>query len=100
MDDFPTKIADLLESTARKIRAMTVDRVRGVAKWLALGIVLATLAMLLAIFLLVGVFRLLTELVGSDRTAYAALGGLFVVAGAFLWGRRTKKSPQEAPEND
>ena len=99
MDDFPTKIAELLESIAVKIRSMTVDRVRGAAKWIALGLIIATLALLLVIFLLVGVFRLLGELIGV-RTAYATIGGLFVIVGAFLWSMRIRKSPKEALDND
>lgn len=99
MDDFPTKIADTLEGVALKIRAMTVDRVRGVAKWAALGLLIATLVGLAVIFLLIGVFRLLGELIGV-RATYAALGGLFVVAGAFLWGMRIPKKPKEASENE
>ena len=73
MDDFPTKIAELLETIAVKIRALTVDRVRGATKWIALGVIIATLALLLVIFLVVGVSRLLGELIGV-RTAYATIG--------------------------
>ena len=87
MDDFPVKIADLLETFATRVRAMTVDRVRGWAVWAAVGIVLATLGLLLAIFLVVGLFRLLAELVGTEP-AYLILGGLFVVVGMFLWSKR------------
>jgi uncharacterized membrane protein len=97
MDDFPTKIADFLESTAQKIRAMTVDKVRGVAKWTALGLILAVLAFLLILFLFIGIFRLLGELIGV-KTTYAAVGGLFVVVGAFLWSKRIPKSDTESDD--
>lgn len=87
MDDFPTKVADLLESIATRVRSMTVDRVAGWTKWAALGIVLAALGFLLIVFLLVGLFRLFGEVVGVTL-AYAIIGGLFVIAGALLWSRR------------
>ncbi len=99
MDDFPTKIADFLESTAQKIRAMTVDRVRNVARWTALGFLLVVLAVTAVLFLLIGIFRALGELIGVT-TAYAAVGGLFVVIGAFLWSRRIPKTVKVTEDDD
>ena len=99
MDDFPTKIAEFLESTAQKIRAMTVDRVRNVAKWTALGFLLVVLAVTAVLFLLIGIFRALGELIGVT-TAYAAVGGLFVVIGAFLWSRRIPKTVKVTEDDD
>lgn len=90
MDDYPAAIADFLETTAAKIRGLTVDRVRNWATWLAVGLVLAMLVLVLLIFLLVGVFRLLDGLVGVEA-AYLILGGLFLVVGAFLWSKRVPK---------
>ena len=95
MDDFPVKIADLLETFATRVRAMTVDRVRGWAVWAAVGVVLATLGLLLAIFLVVGLFRLLAEVVGTEP-AYLILGGLFVIVGMFLWSKRMPKAARRA----
>ena len=94
MDDFPAKIADLLESVATRVRTMTVDRVAGVAKWTAVGLVLAVMASLIALFLLFGLFRLIGELIGFELT-YAILGGIFVVLGMFLWSKRTPKAVEE-----
>ena len=96
MDDFPTKIADMLESSALKVRSLTVDRVARIAKWTALGMVIAVLALIGLFFVLIGVFRILGEIIGM-RTTYAAVGGLFVLAGAFLWSKRTTK-PKEDEE--
>lgn len=91
MDDFPAKIALLLETFATRVRAMTVDRVRGWAVWAAVGVVVAMLGIVLAIFLVVGLFRLLAELVGAEP-AYLILGGLFVIVGMFLWSKRMPKA--------
>lgn len=99
MEDFPAKIANSLEAIALKIRAMTVDRVRGVAKWAALGLLLTTLAFLAVVFLLIGVFRVLGELIGV-RTTYAVIGGLFVVGGALLWSMRTSRKPEEPAQDE
>ena len=94
MDDFPTKIADYLEQTATKIRSMTVDRIAGGVRWGAAGIVIAVLAFLLIVFLLVGVFRLLGELIGVEVT-YAIFGGLFLLLGVFLLRQRKPQLDKE-----
>jgi hypothetical protein len=94
MDDFPTKIADYLEQTATKIRSMTVDRIAGGVRWSAAGIVIAVLAFLLIVFLLVGVFRLLGELIGVEVT-YAIFGGLFLLLGVFLLRQRKPQLDKE-----
>ena len=90
MNDYPTQIADLLESFANRIRSMTVDRVAGWAKWTGVGIVAALLGLVLAIFLTVGLVRLLAGLVGM-QWAYTIIGGLFVVLGMFLWRLRIQR---------
>jgi hypothetical protein len=94
MNDYPTQIADFLENTANKIRAMTVDRVAGWAKWTGVGIFATLLGLVLAIFLVVGLVRLLAGLVGM-QWAYTIIGGLFVVAGMFLWRLRLPRDASQ-----
>ena len=94
MDDFPTKIADLLEDTATRIRAMTVDRIASGVRWTAAGIVVAVLGFLLVLFLLFGIFRLLGELIGMELT-YAVFGGIFALVGVFLLSKRHSKPAEE-----
>ncbi|MEA2001649.1 MAG: hypothetical protein U9N84_07170 [Actinomycetota bacterium] len=95
MNDFPTQIADLLENLAERVRSMTVDRVAGWAIWAAVGIVAVFLGLVLAIFLVVGLVRLLEGFVGM-QWAYTIIGGLFVVVGMFLWRLRL---PRAAPQD-
>ncbi len=94
MDDFPSQIADLLVQTAARVRAMTVDRIAGYTKWAAVGLVIAMIAFLLVVFLFIGLFRLLGELIGVEA-AFALVGGLLVIVGMFLW---RKKNPDQAKE--
>ena len=94
MDDFPVKLADLLEGFAGKARALTVDRVAQWTKMLALGMVAATLGFLAILFLIIGLFRLLSSVIGVTPT-YAVLGGIFLIAGAFLWIMRTKPPTED-----
>lgn len=95
MNDYPTQIADLLEDTANKARAMTVDRAAGWAKWTGVGIVASLLGLVLAILLVIGLVRLLAGLVGM-QWSYTIIGGLFVVIGMFLWRLRI---PREASQD-
>jgi len=98
MDDYPIKIADFLESSATKIRNLSVDRVRNIATWAAVGMVVAMLVLIVVVFLLVGLFRLLAEIT-TVEIAYLILGGLFVVVGAFLWARRVPPPAQTAGDH-
>jgi len=103
VEDFPTRIADFLESIATRIRALTVDRLASVIKYVALGLVAATLVAIAFIFLLVGIFRIVEELVfkACDCTqameiSYGAVGGLFLIVGALLWSRRTRSKSKDS----
>lgn len=98
MDDFPTRIADLLESVATRIRALTVDKVARVITFVTLGFVALILVVMAFIFFLVGLFRIVEELVfkvcdcgGAMEITYGIVGGLFLLIGALLWSRRTQK---------
>lgn len=95
MDDFPTRIADLLESVTTRIRSMTIDPVARVITWVTLGLVALVLVGASLTFLLVGIFRMVGELVrkACDCTSYmeityAVVGGVFLVIGALIWSRR------------
>lgn len=90
MDDFPTKVADALESVVTKIRVVTVDRLARIAKWVALGLILFVVAIVAVVLILIGSTRLLGEVVGTEW-AYAILGGLFLLLGALLWKMRNPK---------
>ena len=93
MDDFPTKLADLLESTAGRVRALTVDRVAQWTKMAALGFVAASLGALATVFLGIDLFRLVSSVIGVTPT-YAALAGLLLAGGLFLWIIRTRPAKE------
>jgi hypothetical protein len=91
VDELPVRFADLLESIAARVRALTVDRVR---KWIrvsALGLVAATLGMMAVVFLLLTIYGALAIPLGSYG-AFGVLGALVLVGGIFLWIRRSKVS--------
>ena len=103
MDDFPTRVADLLESLATRIRALTVDRLVRAIKYVTLGLVAVALVLISFIYLLVGVFRILEELMfkacdcsQAMEISYGMVGGLFVLIGALLWSRRSRTKTKES----
>ena len=94
MNDYPSQIADMLENVATKVRSMTVDRAAGWAKWTGAGIFAAFMGFVLAIFMTVGLVRLLAGLVGM-QWAYTIIGGIFVVIGMVLWRLRTPRDASQ-----
>ena len=102
MEDFPSQVADFLESIATRIRAMTVDRVAKGITYVTLGLVAMTLVSIAFIFFLVGLFRIVEELIfkacdcsQAMEISYAVVGGLFLLVGALLWSRRTRTETTE-----
>jgi len=102
VEDFPTRVADFLESLATRVRELTVDRLARVIKFVTLGLVAVTLVTISFIFLLVGLFRILEELIfkacdcsQAMEISYGIIGGLFVLVGVFLWSRRTRTKTEE-----
>jgi hypothetical protein len=102
VNDFPTRIPEMLESITARFRALTIDRAARVITIITLAGVAITLVSLALIFLLVGIFRIterLIEMAGggtySMEIAYAAVGGLFLLIGALLWAKRTRKDLEE-----
>jgi hypothetical protein len=89
MDDLPARLADFLESISARIRALTVDRVARWIKISSLGMVALTLGIMAAVFLLLTMYGALEIPLGPDA-AFAVLGGVLLIAGAWLWLRRTK----------
>lgn len=105
VEDFPARIADFLESVATRIREMTVDRVARVIKFVTLGCLGAALVMIAGVFFLVGLFRIVEELIfkacdcsQAMEISYAVVGGLFLLIGALVWARRTRTDSDEDPE--
>ena len=90
------RIADLLEQIAVKIRELSVDRASTALTWIAVSLILIVGAVMAVFWLLVGIFRILGTLMGQE-TAYAVVGLVLIVIGAFVWSRRypQDQTPQE-----
>lgn len=90
MDQLATRFADLLESTAGRVRSLTVDRAERSIRIVALAVPAAVLGILTVIFLFMTVHGALAVPLGSAG-AFGVVGGLFVAGGALLWVKRIRR---------
>jgi hypothetical protein len=95
VDDFVKRIPDFLERIAQRIRSMTVDPLAKFLTVLAVALIAGMMVTLALIFLFIGIFRIVGELVNHMWIAYAAVGGLFLLLGLLLWSKRTAKQTEE-----
>lgn len=96
MEQFADKFADFLEAKAQKVRSLTVDRLDRLIVVLVLGIIATVLTLTAGTLLSIALFRILATYV-TPEGAYAIFGGLFIVAGAFVW---TRRKPKQESHND
>ena len=71
---------------------MTVDRAVKVITIAAVVLIAGMMVSIALVFLFVGVFRILGDLVNDMELAYAIVGGLFLILGLLLWSKRHTKS--------
>jgi len=94
LDDFPARFADGLESAARRVRALTADRLEGWIRAALFLFILLVLGSVGLVFLLVAAHRTLSIWLGPAGSL-ATLGGLLLIAGLFIWnkGRTASRGP-------
>ena len=90
MENFATRFADLLESTAIKARSLTVDRAANVIRIVTLVFPTIVFGLLAVIFLFMTIHEALAIPLGS-AAAHAIIAGLFAIGGAFLWSKRDQQ---------
>jgi hypothetical protein len=94
-DDWPKQAADTIERVVGAVRDKTVVPAQKATKAVVYGL-LATFFLGTALTLLViGLFRGLVILVDEVWAAYAIVGGILVLAGAFCWTRRIRPPDEE-----
>ena len=90
MEEYAARFADLLEQVATKVRSMTVDRIAKGIHVGGLGILAATLALAGMAFLIYALFGAL-EIPLTTAGAWAVFATVFVVAGTYMWLKRTER---------
>jgi hypothetical protein len=92
MTDWTTDAADRVESVVATVRDRTVVPAQNATRAVVYGLVAGFLALAAVALLCVAAFRALESyLPGDVWIAYLVIGGIFVLAGAFCWTRRTTK---------
>lgn len=90
VEDLSSRFADLLESTATKVRSFTVDPLRRVITIVGLAVPALVFGVFAIVFLFMTVHTALAIPLGQWG-AYAVEAGLFGVIGLFMWMKRTAK---------
>jgi MYXO-CTERM domain-containing protein len=88
MEDLPRRLAELLESVATRVRAMTVDRIARGVTMVSLALPLLVLALLTVVFLFLTIHGALAIPL-TDAGAFGVMAGLFALGGALAWRRRS-----------
>ena len=90
VEDLATRFADLLESTAQKVRSLTIDRARTGITIAALAIPALVFAVFVVVFLFITIHSALAIPLGQWG-AYAVEAGVFLIAGVLVWVKRDPK---------
>lgn len=85
------QVADLIVDAVDRVRDRTVTPAQSIAKYVVYGAVIAVLALPLLVMTLVALVRVMDAFIPSGVwVPYLILGVIFVVAGVFLWSKRSK----------
>ncbi len=93
MPDLTTEAVDAIEKVVGAVRERTVVPANRATRWIVYGF-LASFCVLAALVLLVlGTFRAANVYLAKDRiwAVWTVLGGIFVLAGSFLWLKRSPR---------
>lgn len=89
MADWTTDAVDALEQAVGLVRDKTVVPAQKASRAIVSGLLVAFFVTVAVFLLAIALFRVLVVLVDEVWLAYLILGGIFVIAGAFCWLRRS-----------
>lgn len=95
--DWTFEVTDRLESAVGTVRDKTTVPVTKVARALVFGLLAGTMGVAFLILLVIAVVRIIDVYLPLAPYArrvwvgYAGLGAIFVLAGMFLWSKRTPR---------
>ena len=88
--DCTTDLLDRLDHYIELVRTNTTDRLVKVARLLVFGLLAAIVGAMAGILAVIALVRLLDVLLPREVwLPYVVLGAIFLVAGLFLWSKRT-----------
>jgi hypothetical protein len=89
MSDWTTEAANAIDRAVAVARDKTVEPAQAISKALVYGLLAVLLIVPATVLLTAGTFRALVEVFqGEVWAAWLTLGGIFVLAGGFLWIKR------------
>ena len=96
-EDWAASAADRIERVIGSVRAKTADPLEAVARILVYGLLAAVVGTAAAVLVAVGLVRGLITVIDLVWTrevwlAHLVTGGIFTVAGVFLWRKRSTKT--------
>ncbi len=86
MDEWPAKVAGVVEGVADKVRSKALRPLETVARAVVFGVIVATVGLMLLVLMAVGTVRVLNVYLfsGQEWASYLIVGGIFVLGGLFL----------------
>ena len=96
-NDWPEQAADTIERVVGSVRDKTTGPLTTVAQALVYGLLAAILGVAAVVLLAVGLERVLIDLLLEDDVwaAHLIVGGIFILAGLFLWSKRRPKAGKD-----
>ena len=92
MSDWSTDAVDALEHAVGLVRDKTVVPAQKASRAVVSGLLVAFFVLVAVIMVAIALFRVLVVLVDEVWLAYLILGGIFVIAGVFLWALRSPRT--------
>lgn len=91
MEDLPRRLAELLETVATRVRALTIDRIARGVTMASMAVPIVVLAVLTVVFLFMTIHGALAIPL-TPAGAYGVMAGLFAIGGVFAWRKRSQNS--------
>jgi hypothetical protein len=93
--DWTTDAVDTLENVVASVRAKVVVPAENTTRVVVFGLLVAFFVLTAVTMLAIALFRVLVVLTGEVWAAYLILGGIFVLAGVFVWTLRASRNRNE-----
>ncbi len=95
--DWTTDLLDRLDHYIELVRSNTTDRLARIARVLVYGLIAAIVGSMAGVLALIALIRVLDVILPREVwLPYVVLGAIFLVAGMFLWAKRTAPTESRA----
>ena len=95
--DWTTDLLDRLDHYIDVVRSNTTDRLVGIARLVVFGVIAVIVGSMAGVLALIALVRVLDVILPREVwLPYLVLGAIFLVAGLFLWSKRTAPAGPQA----